>query len=69
MLTTGTDAGRDKKMGATDQHGRNTEKDKKEERNKMELLHKEVTEQIIGACFEVYKELGYGFLEKVYQRP
>jgi GxxExxY protein len=34
----------------------------------MELLHKEVTEQIIGACFDVYRHLGYGFLEKVYQR-
>ena len=33
-----------------------------------ELLHKEITEQIIGAAFEVWKELGYGFLEKVYQR-
>ena len=34
----------------------------------MELLHKEITEQIIGAAFEVYRHLGYGFLEKVYQR-
>jgi GxxExxY protein len=34
----------------------------------MELLHKEITEQIIGAAFEVYRILGYGFLEKVYQR-
>jgi GxxExxY protein len=34
----------------------------------MELLHHDVTEQIIGACFEVYRELGYGFMEKVYQR-
>ena len=34
----------------------------------MELLHKEITEQILGAAFEVYKTLGYGFLEKVYQR-
>ena len=30
--------------------------------------HKEITEAIIGAAFEVYKHLGYGFLEKVYQR-
>ena len=28
----------------------------------------EITEQIIGGAFEVYNELGYGFLEKVYQR-
>ena len=34
----------------------------------MELLHKELTEQIIGAAFEVYNVLGYGYLEKVYQR-
>ncbi len=33
-----------------------------------ELLHKDITEKIIGAAFEVYKELGYGFLEKVYQK-
>lgn len=31
------------------------------------LEHKEVTEQIIGAAFEVYNHLGYGFLEKVYK--
>jgi GxxExxY protein len=34
----------------------------------MQFLHKEVTEQIIGASFEVHRILGYGFLEKVYQR-
>ena len=33
-----------------------------------ELEKNEVTEKIIGAAFEVYKELGYGFLERVYQR-
>ncbi len=33
-----------------------------------ELLHKEITDKIIGAAFEVYRELGYGFLEKVYQK-
>jgi GxxExxY protein len=30
--------------------------------------HKEVTEAIIGAAFEVYNELGYGFLHRIYQR-
>ncbi|MCE9561675.1 MAG: GxxExxY protein [Planctomycetes bacterium] len=29
---------------------------------------KDLTEQIIGAAFEVHNHLGYGFLEKVYQR-
>ncbi len=32
------------------------------------LKHEEVTKAIIGAAFEVYNVLGYGFLEKVYQR-
>ena len=31
------------------------------------LLHKELTEEIIGAFYEVYNELGFGYLEKVYQ--
>jgi GxxExxY protein len=30
--------------------------------------HKEVTEAIIGSAFEVYNDLGYGFLHRVYQR-
>src|SRR5260370_30967944 len=30
--------------------------------------HKEITEAIIGAAFEVYNHLGYGFLKRVYQR-
>ncbi len=29
---------------------------------------KETTEKIIGAAFEVHRHLGYGFLERVYQR-
>lgn len=31
------------------------------------LLHKEITEEIIKAYYTVYNELGFGFLEKVYQ--
>lgn len=30
--------------------------------------HKETTAAIIGAAFEVHQHLGYGFLERVYQR-
>jgi len=33
----------------------------------MDLLYKEEAYQIMGACFEVYKEKGCGFLEEVYQ--
>ena len=32
------------------------------------LTHGETTSRIIGAAFEVHNLLGYGFLEKVYQR-
>ncbi|MDB5345558.1 MAG: GxxExxY protein [Schlesneria sp.] len=55
-------------------HGLNTDKDKncgkdgKEKEREMGLLHSDITEAIIGAAFEVYGVLGYGFLERVYQR-
>jgi GxxExxY protein len=32
----------------------------------MELLHKDLTDKIIQTFYKVYRELGYGFLEKVY---
>lgn len=32
-----------------------------------ELIYKDESYRIIGACFEVYKEKGCGFLEPVYQ--
>ena len=31
------------------------------------LLYSEITEKILGAAFEVWKILGYRFLEKVYE--
>ena len=33
-----------------------------------QIVHGETTSNIIGAAFEVHNTLGYGFLEKVYQR-
>lgn len=33
----------------------------------MELLHQDITDKIIEAFYKVYNELGFGFLEKVYQ--
>ena len=32
------------------------------------MKHKAITDQIIGAFYHVYNTLGYGFLEKVYER-
>lgn len=32
-----------------------------------EFIHGDLTYEIIGACFEVYKEKGCGFVEPVYQ--
>ena len=32
-----------------------------------QLLHQDITEEIIKAYYSVYNELGFGFLEKVYQ--
>lgn len=33
----------------------------------MNLLHKNLTDSILKTFYDVYNELGYGFLEKVYQ--
>jgi len=33
-----------------------------------EIIHKNESYAIIGACFEVYNERGCGFLEPVYRR-
>ena len=32
-----------------------------------ELLHKDLTKDVLKLFYEVYNELGYGFLERVYQ--
>lgn len=34
----------------------------------MQLLHKDITDKILGSAFEIQKTLGYGYLEKVYQK-
>lgn len=39
-----------------------------DEPGETKLLHKDTTKKIIGAAFEVHDQLGYGFLERVYQR-
>jgi GxxExxY protein len=33
----------------------------------MDIIYKEESYQIMGACFEVYREKGCGFVEPVYQ--
>jgi len=33
-----------------------------------QLAHGDTTEKIIGAAYEVYNELGFGFLESVYEK-
>ena len=33
----------------------------------MEVLYREESYLVMGACFEVYREMGCGFLEAVYQ--
>ena len=39
----------------------------KEKINESPFLFEDITREIIGAAFEVYKVLGYGFFEKVYE--
>jgi len=34
---------------------------------KSEILYKDLSYKTVGVAMEVYNELGYGFLEKVYE--
>ncbi len=38
-----------------------------ESKKKFEGKHSELTGKILGAFFELHKELGFGFSEKVYE--
>ena len=40
---------------------------KKRSINSFDMLHKELTDRIIACFYRVYTNLGYGFLEKVYE--
>ena len=37
------------------------------ESTQIEIIHKDLAYRIVGLAMEVYNELGYGFLEKVYE--
>ena len=41
--------------------------DTHDEKKEKELPHSELTRSILGCCFEVMKELGPGFLERIYK--
>ena len=56
---------------SADERQKTDEQPKADERLKSEAfrgLHSEVTEKILGVFFEVYNELGGGFLERVYHQ-
>jgi GxxExxY protein len=36
--------------------------------DKRGLKHQAITDQVIGVFYEVYNELGHGFLESVYEK-
>jgi GxxExxY protein len=39
----------------------------KDKNSENKLLHKDLTDKIISCFYQVYNDLGYGFLERVYQ--
>lgn len=54
---------------ATDLHGSNTDHTREDGVTRpFTGPLSEITSEVIGAAFAVFNELGYGFLEKVYQR-
>jgi GxxExxY protein len=55
---------------STDSKAKTDERREKLEQNGKTFLglHAEITEKVIGVFFEVYNELGGGFLESVYQQ-
>ncbi|MCL2744436.1 MAG: GxxExxY protein [Planctomycetaceae bacterium] len=32
------------------------------------MIHKDITEKVIGSAYKVYNQLGFGFLESVYKK-
>jgi hypothetical protein len=54
--------------GITTKYTNDTNDTKKGGRKMTEIIYKQESYDIIGACFEVYKEKGNGFLEPVYQK-
>ena len=32
------------------------------------MEHKEITEKVIGCAFRVYNQMGYGYLESIYEK-
>ena len=42
--------------------------DKQDKESRVGLLHEDLTGRIIEACYEVANELGFGFLESVYEK-
>src|SRR5579883_1282534 len=61
---------RDGTIGLTTKYTKYTKKQKKVEdrrRDMADLIYREESYNIMGACFEVYKHMGCGFLEAVYQ--
>lgn len=55
-------------MDATSQHGETAHVGGSGSGTAMELLHGDITGEIISAFYAVYNDLGFGFLESVYVR-